>query len=163
MSGYIVIRPFALHLPLSLQPTLSLLLFLCPDPIILSQHYDALLYISHPSFPHFLLLFFSPQVLCPVTLCPPLLNALMPLSFSNRLPSFSNLHHSVCSHVCYLFSAPNHFAPLMFKGAATLTGDMEVHLPRQEQPGGTSGIHQLHARVSRVGFKTTAKRDYLSL
>lgn len=38
----------------------------------------------------------------------------------------------------YLFPPPNHFAPVVFEGAVGVAGDKEVHLPRQEQPGGTS-------------------------
>lgn len=48
----------------------------------------------------------------------------------------------------YIFmSAPNHFAPVVFKAAVGVAGDKEVHLPRQEQPEGTSWNHQLHSRV----------------
>lgn len=66
--------------------------------------------------------------------------------------------------VCCLVSVPNHFA-LMFQGAGILTGDMEVHLPRHEQPGGTNRNLQLHNMHMSPGwvFKTRLRRDYLFL
>lgn len=143
---------------LSLQsPTLSpyTFIFLCTNPVILSQHYNYILallhfliFCSYSSLPKCCALLHS------VLLCKFLCHFLTP-----TCSSFSNVHHCVCSLV-YLFSVPNHFALLMFQRAGTLTGDMEVHLPRQEQPGGTSTDHQFHAPVSRVGFKTTEKMDY---
>lgn len=146
---------------LSLQtPTLSpyTFIFLCANPVILSQHYTC---NSILALLHFLIFYSSSSLpkcyallLCVLFLCKFLCHFLTP-----TCSSFSNGHHCVCSLV-YLFFVPNHFALLMFQRAGTLTGDMEVHLPRQEQPGGTSTDHQLHAPVSRVGFKTTAKMDY---
>ncbi len=66
-------------------------------------------------------------------------------SFSTSVILFAGLS------VCCLFCVPNHFAHLMFQGAETLTGDMEVHLPRQEQPGGTGRNHQLHNMLVSPG------------
>lgn len=89
----------------------------------------------------------------------------MSLSSQPPAPPFSDSRHSVCSLVSLLFilCAKSFFSPFMSQGAGTLTGDMEVHLPRHEQPGGTNRNHQLHKMpvVSWEGFKTTAKRDYL--
>lgn len=77
------------------------------------------------------------------------------LIFWPALPCPSYLYIHVCP--------PNHFAPVVFKGAVWVAGDKEVHLPRQEQPGGTSWNHQLHAHVSWVGFKTTARGIFFFL
>lgn len=78
VTGCSVIWRFSLRLSLSLKLLSSLSLYsvsflLCGEPVILPQRDDSLLYLSRPSFPHFLLLFFSPRVPCPITLCPPLL------------------------------------------------------------------------------------------
>lgn len=170
VTGCSVIWRFSLRLSLSLKLLSALSLysvsfFLCGEPVILPQRDDSLLYLSRPSFPHFLLLFFSPRVPCPITLCPPLLYVFMSLSSQPPAPPFSDSRHSVCSLVSLLFilCAKSFFSPFMSQGAGTLTGDMEVHLPRHEQPGGTNRNHQLHKMpvVSWEGFKTTAKRDYL--
>lgn len=161
--------------PPSLSPTPSCtpklsfsFLFPMPKPcnflraLCLSPSFALSFYVSCPSVPHSLLFFFFLHK--SDTLILSVLHSMFLCHFlSATCSSFSTSHHSVCSRVSSLFFVPNHFALLMFQGAGTLTGDMEVHLPRQEQPGGTSRNHQLHAHVSWVGFKTTAKRDYLFL
>lgn len=50
----------------------------------------------------------------------------------------------------------------MFHVAGTLTGDMEVHLPRHEAPGGTNKNYHLYNIPMSPGWglKTTAERDY---
>lgn len=55
---------------------------------------------------------------------------------------FSNSHHSLCRRCqsACLLCMPNHFALLMFQGAGTLAGDMEVHLTKHEQ----ARRHRLH-------------------
>lgn len=156
------------RLPLAPQNSLFYFFFLCQNPVIFSEHYVSLplsLSLSMLAVFQFLILrssFFFLHKSDTLILSVP--HSMFLCHFlSATCSSFSNSHHSVCSRVSSLFFVPNHFALLMFQGAGTLTGDMEVHLPRQEQPGGTSRNHQLHAHVSWVGFKTTAKRDYLFL
>lgn len=141
MSGCTIIWPLSHSLPFSLLHPKNSLSFLFPMPkacnflraLCLSLALS--FYLSHPSVPHSLILcsssFFSPSV----TPCYSLSSSTLFLChfLAATCSSFSNLHHSVCSRVSSLFFVPNHFARLMFQGAGTLTGDMEVHLPRQEQ------------------------------
>lgn len=126
------------------SPSLCRFIFLHRDFLILLQPDDSLLYLSCLSFPHFLLLLFYPSAM-PLIL--PLSSS--PECFCHFLAAtcsqFFNSCHFLCSPVSLLFiSCAKHFASLMFQGAGTLTGDMEVHLRRQEQPGGTNRNHQLH-------------------
>lgn len=90
---------------------------------------------------------FSPTVLCPT------LSVLLSSRSSTFLchflaatsSPFFNSRHSLCSPVSLLFIlCAKHFAPLMFQRAGTLTGDMEVHLCRQEQPGGINRNQWIH-------------------
>lgn len=150
-------------LPLPLTPALPLFmpfLFLMLRPSNSLRCDDSLLHHSRPSFPHFLL-----PLLLSSSAMPYYSLSSSPVWFYVALLKPPTLHSpcprlSVCSLVslCCLFSVPNHFALPVFQGAATLTGDMEVHLPRHEQPSGINSNHQFYNMPMSPGWGLKPKR-----
>lgn len=127
----------------SLQRSLShfmLFLVLMCEPLIRLQLDDSPPYFSCLSFPCFPLLLPSPSAIPYYAV----LSLIFLMTLSCSLHSLThNLPFATLS-VCCLFCVPSHFAPLMFRGARTLTGDTEVHSQRREPPGATSRNHRLY-------------------
>lgn len=141
----------SLTIPLSHSCFRSLLLpFLfptvCRDPLIHLHRDDSLLWwLSSSSIPFFFHSSSSSPELCALPVfsllpCPVCVFMSLPccphaLPSLTRIISLCRRYQSAC-----LLCVPNHFALLMFQGAGTLTGDMEVHLTKHEQ----ARRHRLH-------------------
>lgn len=105
---------------------------------------------------HFLIFCSSSSLLeCYALLLSVLLSCMVFMSHSCSHLLSILLLTSFCLQPCQpavCFCVPNHFALLVFQGAGTLTRDMEVHLPRHEQPRGINRNHQLYNMPMSPGW-----------